>query len=295
MSVAVCPEPCSAHPAEQCPDGCASGDSNSTALCNEQAKCTACIEGYALTDAGECAAVSVPDTARSNGHSLTCPMDCAKCDSKDPTVCLECVSGYGLNGTSADGCVPCIDDLCGDCSSAYTQCKSCSDMNWLSPDGTCQPIGDNCVTANADGNCTECFFGYVVVDGTCQKCDAGDDCAKCDPANLSVCLSCENPNNMTVLRDGKCVPPCKDTNCQTCASPDADTCDECFNAYGLVDGKCVACIDESYSFACDACDGNPEVCTRCASTSTGLYSLVGGQCIFTQFPPADFAGPEMLV
>lgn len=71
MSVAVCPEPCSALPAEQCPDGCASGDSNSTALCNEQAKCTACIEGYALTDAGECAAVSVPDTARSNGHSLT--------------------------------------------------------------------------------------------------------------------------------------------------------------------------------------------------------------------------------
>lgn len=57
---------------------------------------------------------------------------------------LECVSGYGLNGTSADGCVPCIDDLCGDCSSAYTQCKSCSDMNWLSPDGTCQPVSSLC-------------------------------------------------------------------------------------------------------------------------------------------------------
>ena len=150
------------------------------------------------------------------------------------------------------------------------------------------------------------------------------------------------------------MPPCKDTNCQTCASPDADTCDKCFNgealpsgvslancgatpvpcscaagpqgvivrmpslihasrcpnmqphietapaaihpaAYGLVNGKCVACIDESYSFACDACDGNPEACTRCATTSTGLYSLVGGQCIFTQFPPADFGGPDMLV
>jgi len=55
-----------------------------------------------------------------------------------------------------------------------------------------------------------------------------------------VCLSCENPNNMTVLRDGKCVPPCKDTNCQTCASPDADTCDECFNGEALPSGVSLA-------------------------------------------------------
>ena len=44
--------------ATQCPDGCVSGDSNGTALCNDQAKCTGCVEGYALTDAGECVAVS---------------------------------------------------------------------------------------------------------------------------------------------------------------------------------------------------------------------------------------------
>ena len=35
--------------------------------------------------------------------------------------------------------------------------------------------------------------GYVIVDGTCQKCDAGDDCAKCDPANLSVSATWEVP------------------------------------------------------------------------------------------------------
>lgn len=50
-----------------------------------------------------------------------------------------------------------------------------------------------------------------------------------------------------------------------------------------MNGTCVACIDESYSFACDACDGNPEVCTRCAYARRGVHSLVDGQCIFVPF------------
>jgi hypothetical protein len=258
-----------------CPDGCSSGFTNSTALCNDQAKCTACIEGYVLTDAGECAA---------------CPLDCTKCDAKDPATCLACFAGYGFNGTTAGGCVACADELCEDCSKDYAECKRCADGHWLSPDGACQPLEDNCVAANAQGNCTECFFGYVPVDGACQACDpsTGADCATCDPANLSVCLECDNPNNTTMLRDGKCVPPCKDSNCQTCPSPDAGTCDKCFSGYGLVNGTCKACIGTDYSFACDECNGDIEVCTRCAAAPTGLYSLVGGQCIFVDVsPPSD--------
>lgn len=57
-----------------------------------------------------------------------------------------------------------------------------------------------------------------------------------------------------------------------------------------MNGTCVACIGTDYSFACDACDGNPEVCTRCVSgdtgTGSGFYSLVAGQCVFTEYPPA---------
>lgn len=47
-------------------------------------------------------------------------------------------------------------------------------------------------------------------------------------SSSQVCLACDNPNNTTMLRDGKCVAPCKDPNCQACPSPDADTCDKCF-------------------------------------------------------------------
>lgn len=57
-----------------------------------------------------------------------------------------------------------------------------------------------------------------------------------------------------------------------------------------MNGTCVACISADYSFACDACDGNPEVCTRCVGsgtgTASGFYSLVAGQCVFIEYPPA---------
>lgn len=52
-----------------------------------------------------------------------------------------------------------------------------------------------------------------------------------------------------------------------------------------MDGRCTPCVDESYSFACDECDGNPEVCTRCAYARHGVHSLVDGVCIYVPFRP----------
>lgn len=80
-----------------------------------------------------------------------------------------------------------------------------------STNSTCISCSEGCSSCSAEGDCSECGYGY------------------------------------SLTQDGQCT-PCADPNCRTCASP--DSCDECAPTYGNVEGACKQVLMEHAGADC---------------------------------------------
>ena len=92
--------------------------------------------------------------------------------------------GYGVYN---NGCLPCSDSNCIDCSTDYTVCLQCKIGFGPDSGGSCTLCSDsNCLDCSNNFNvCNYCRLTYYNI-GTCQLCSTG--CARC--LSLTSCQAC---------------------------------------------------------------------------------------------------------
>lgn len=197
------------------------------------AGCSQCAESFMLTHKFTC--------------ELPCSFPCISCNSTNPAICYDCISGYSLKNSQ------CVADI------------SC----------------------NSDSSCLVCPFGYnllventaVKITQSCVQCNTVSNCARCSMANTSECLSCP-PGNY--LSNGVCL-SCP-YGCSECISE--TMCTKCSYIEGFIPQQsgslqdnrvnqgwllnCIACSDN-----CNTCLGSPSTCTSCDFE----YTLVGTVCV----------------
>ena len=172
-----------------------------------------------------------------------------------------------------------MHDLNGDCT-------ECSFRYWMDADGNCHKVDDNCEDWDpANGDCTDCYPGYIVVDGACERDEeeqippAGGDvpegCHSYDHEN-QVCMECsfrwyydEDSDSCQPVSD-----QCKNWN------TDGD-CTCCYDGYDLADGECVRADGEQPPAGGDGNCDNPDpycynwdceanVCVECAQRTVPM-------------------------
>lgn len=114
---------------------------------------------------------------------------------------------------------------------------------------------DNCAAYDASGNCTGCYFRYVLVDGQCNA--VSDQCKTWD-ASSGACTSCYDgwtlSNGACTIGGGENPPPssecgfrhvkvngeCKEVSdqCKTWDGLNGD-CISCYDGWTLSEGACV--------------------------------------------------------
>lgn len=136
--------------------------------------------------------------------------------------------------------------------------------------------GTNCATVDSSGNCTSCYYRYVVKNGSCVA--VSDLCQTWDSNGL--CTSCYYGYALT---NGVCSytttnTPSSDPNC---VSFGADgSCVACSYRYVLINNKCVQVSDQ-----CKTWDITTALCTTCSEG----YIFVNGFC---DQPLADPSSPD---
>ena len=145
-------------------------------------------------------------------------------------------------------------------------CLSCA-VGYVINNGTCQTdIKLGCLIYDNNASCVACQNGYALRnDGVCIKC-ASNCPAKCDPQNITKCLSCMTGYYLSGF-DCKLCP----VGCSVCTA----------------DGKCSSCIsfftyNESDNTCMDIC---LYPCLTCSSKTTCLscyssYQLIGTKCLY---------------
>lgn len=212
-----------------CPNFCLS--------CLSQNICSVCYSGYAKN---------------ANGQCLPCVSNCRLCADNNQGLCLSCGDGFYLN--SQGNCIACTPY----CTVCYSQgCMACAPGYYISPNSTCIPIClPPCASCqlNSTSICTSCLLGYTYnpttnsctpqttncTNGSCYYCPinyaninnictqcSSEFCARCNPSDLSSCLTCINGYYLSA---GSCV-LCP-RNCASCTSN--VTCSSCLNGYTLI-------------------------------------------------------------
>ncbi|PSC69074.1 serine threonine [Micractinium conductrix] len=245
------------------------------------------------------------DGALDDGNSTECienpyhpfesefPGTCKTCDS-DNSTCLECFDGYGL----VEGkCERCEEYNCGACEGDIDVCTDCTFYWDEAPDtgfyaagnGTCVecPTTYCRLCHNSNGTCFECNTQYGVMgDGTCEQCDDQDACLRCD-GDTAQCDECYDG---FVLLAGKCVACPKD--CAKCSDP--ETCTQCdgsssddFDRGVVLDpptSQCVPC-----AVGCAACPRGPGTCDSCYSSA--WTNTTDGSCVTCTDPHCTTCAP----
>lgn len=174
-------------------------------------------------------------------------------------------------------------------------------------------VDPSCQTCNSAGNCTSCFSGHSLWDGTCKACITGcksctlnltqcdpnscstgfvyleniftnnkecvacaGQCSSCLSSNLYSCIGC-NSGFYPILDNSK-TPPTNSClacikNCQTCT--DSISCTTCSKGYQLTSTK-TKCVLKC-STSCYTCEENlPNNCLSCVAGNT--YDPVSKAC-----------------
>ena len=244
--------------------GCASWDW-------ENQVCLACSRNWVKNAQGACVAVS--------DHCST------HADNGD---CLTCYKGYDIQEGqcvySASNTARPSDLGCATWDWENQVCLACSNNWFKNSNGRCVPVADQCATHAENGDCTSCFKGYDLVEGTCiysadntaQPADLG--CGTWDWQNR-VCIVCSkgwvfNSNNVCVVVSDQCKEHATNGDCTSC-----------FQGYDLVNGQCL--FSESNNarpsdLGCGVWDWNAQVCLRCSNNwfknSDGICVPVSDQC-----------------
>lgn len=185
-----------------------------------------------------------------------------KCTSCDQIKCLKCIAGYY---PLLDTCVQCLPNcescssgaICDKCNFGYTFADFTCKFNYLNPNSTNQcPFGcSDCTFINHIPYCTKLSDGFAFgFNSSIIQCSPS--CKTCASDNANLCLSCYSG----VLNAGTCG-SCSDQNCQSC-SQDQSFCSNCYPAFTLKQGACVACSNN---------------CLKCSLKGPGLCD--DGGCI----------------
>ena len=211
-----------------------------------------------------------------------CPVGCETC--LNNMTCTKCEKGYKLvNGMCEFYCNIGESTYCNDCD--YTQkykCKECYSGYFL-PAGesyNCFYCGSNCASCEGQAynpTCTQCNYGYKLVDGKCIKqCNLGynwDYCKTCDV---------ENPNNCGSCFEGYYLSLYYKSYCSYCGSYKIKQChqnsngnviiDECYSNYVILNNKCVEkCDTNKYWSYCLACNEEADKIDQCKQCKNGYY------------------------
>lgn len=148
-------------------------------------------------------------------------------------LCTSCYKGYVLTDNGAcvvnqdfptdKGCKTWEGVTCTECSFSYV-------FNLV---GSCISVSDQCKTYNeTNGECTSCYHGYSVVNGSCiyNKEDPAKGGCKDWNWDAKICNEC-SPN--WVLLDGTCI--AVSDQCRTHA--DNGWCTACYRGYDLTEHK----------------------------------------------------------
>ena len=227
--------------------------------CTSSGTCTGCRKGFVVTPNGTCRGCSrscssclaediTTCTACAkylelvSGTCVPCPSRCKKCSGG---VCAKCDRGYHVSTTGLT-CVPNCDLICKKCvdnqPSACTACYRGFSLNG----NTCTPG----LACNLDSSCTYCGqgSGYILVGGTCKRCDNIANCLQCSESSTKICAIC----NSGYWINGASCSQCPST-CTSCISN--TSCTACASGYTLPNdvsqGACLACISP-----CLTCHGS---------------------------------------
>jgi len=273
-----------------CPEGCA--------YCTDSLSCVDCKTDYLamIAKGGKCVKTCPEGWAPTNINgtnicvSCTDNVNCALCNSANPSNCEKCKSTSNLyNFRCYTPCPPStFKTLNNTCESCKTNCLNCTNaLTCNRCDSTTFLQNDQCVK-----NCTD---GSIPINGVCINCN-NTSCKKCLETNLNMCVECPIGtylyNNTCVqtcpkstYKDGlkcyDCVSPCTECvsakNCTNCIKNFSltvnNTCtDTCDNGYASVNGKCTKCID----VGCSKC--NASVIDECINCDAP-YKLFNGDCV----------------
>ena len=155
-------------------------------------------------------------------------------------LCLTCYPGYSLANGQCEfqPNTQATPDLgCAEWDLQNLACLRCSE-HWVSVNGICVPVSDQCRTNDANGACTACYRGYNLDNGQCVLAPA----APIAPAMLGCKLwnwdtqSCQECSNFWYFNaDNVCVPVS-----DLCATYNATNgqCLTCYGGYQINQGIC---------------------------------------------------------
>lgn len=114
-----------------------------------------------------------------------------------------------------------------------SRCIQCSNRYYIA-NQVCVPVNPNCKDYSSDGNCTDCYLGYVVLGGNCVI--NSQVSTSCRTFVNQTCVSCYAGYFLdAVTKNCTAISPL----CRT-SNESNGRCLSCFNGYSLSNGVCLA-------------------------------------------------------
>jgi len=203
-----------------------------------------------------------------NKNGVCCEVQgtCQQFNSKEG-VCERCYEGYIVeNGkcVKQDNATP---DHLGCALWNKGVCSQCSKRWYFNAQNVCTPISDLCSSWKDNGECSSCYYGYLVQNGACV---VDNDLSVVPNSNLlcriwkgKVCAECSDRTFFN--KNGVCT-----SVSSQCNSFDKSTgdCLTCFKGYDIKNGDCVASNSNTAhpsDLGCSIWDWDNQVCLTCAN------------------------------
>lgn len=176
-----------------------------------------------------------------NNNGICCKID-QNCEvfNRDVGVCEQCYNGFQVDANGTCKAWKNTDPAYNGCAEwVNNQCKACSAKHYFDSNNVCVAVSPQCREWNANGQCTSCYFGYIVDNGACvvnPSAPGASDVAanpNCHTWNNGVCEACAH--RYWFDANGICQHVAN--QCNTWDNADG-LCLSCYAGYDLVNGAC---------------------------------------------------------
>lgn len=103
-----------------------------------------------------------------NKQGVCCLVDtqCQQFNS-DVGICELCYTGYSVSSNGSCQATPSDSKNSGCAEWKGQNCTKCSVRYFFNSNNICVPVSDNCREWSLNGECTSCYYGFGVVNGSC--------------------------------------------------------------------------------------------------------------------------------